>query len=240
MLFFSPYLEIESVAVEGNRDISSEEIVGKVSKTLNGKYFDCLSRRNFFLVNRRVIGERLKNDFSRLEISSIEKKFPRAILVKVKERQPEMAWCSSGVCYLVDKEGLVYTGANATDEELSKDRFLIVIDDGARSVEIRKTSIDPEFIQYLKRVDAVIVDDLRFQFEGNYHTPALSSQEITVRIKEGEGWTLKMSRSISEDDTKKIIQTVFEKELDAEKRKNLEYLDLRVKGKVYYKLRNTK
>jgi len=237
MLLFSPFLEIESVAVEGNKDIPSEEIIAKVNEVMSGKYFDYLSKRNFFLASKNRINQKLKNDFNRLEISSIEKKFPRAILIKVKERQPELVWCSGGVCYLADKDGFVYAGANATDEELNKDRFLIVVDDNARPIEIRKSVINPEFIQYLKRIDVILVDDLGLQTEGNYHTPTVSSQEVIVKIKEGEGWILKLSSVISPEDAKKILETIFEKELGGDKRKNLDYLDLRVKNKVYYKLK---
>jgi len=239
LLLFSPFLEVESVSVEGNKNIPTEEILGKVDEALNGKYYKYFSKRNFFLVSRRAINVRLKSDFNRLEVSSIEKKFPKSILIKVKERQPEMAWCSGGVCYLADKSGLIYSGANKTDEELNKNRFLIAVDDNARPVEIGMTIIGENFVQYLKEVDAVLVDDLGLQIESNYHTPALSSQEVIVRIKEkeSEGWTLKLSSAISPKDTKKIIETVFDKELAGDKRSQLEYLDLRVKGKVYYKLK---
>ncbi|OGI25332.1 MAG: hypothetical protein A3J76_02085 [Candidatus Moranbacteria bacterium RBG_13_45_13] len=237
LLLFSSFPEIDSISIEGNQSIPSEEIAGKVNEVLEGKYFNYLSKRNFFLASRKQISQKLKGDFDRLEISSVEKKFPRTLLVKVKERQPEMAWCSGGVCYLVEKDGLVYAGANATGEELNKNRFLIAIDDNARPVEIGKTIIDPGFIQYLKQMDAIIADDLELEIDGNYHTPALSSKEAIARIREGEGWFLKLNQAVSPEDTKKILQTVFDKELDGEKRKNLDYLDLRVKGKVYYKLR---
>ncbi len=214
LFLFSPFLEIDSVAVEGNRDIPSEEIIQGVEETMSGKYFNCLSKRNFFLSSRKAINNKLKNEFNRLEISSIEKKFPRVILIKVKEREPELAWCSGGVCYLADKEGFVYAGANAADEELNRNRFLIVIDDSARPVEIGKTVINPDFILYLKQMDGVIIDDLGFQVDGNYHTPALASQEVLVKIREGEGWVLKLNKNSSPAETKKIIQKVFEKELD--------------------------
>lgn len=238
VLLFSPFLDIESVAVYGNQDIPTEEIVAKVDEVVNGKYLNYLSKRNFFLVSKNRINQKLKNDFDRLEVSSIEKKFPRSILIRVKEKQPELAWCSGGVCYLVDKSGLVYSGANATDEELSRSRFLVVIDDNARPVEIGTTSIGENFIQYLKEIDSLLVDELKLQIDGDYHTPATSSQEITVKIKEGEGWFLKLSNVVSPKDTKKILETVFERELTEEKRSQLDYLDLRVKGKVYYKLKS--
>jgi hypothetical protein len=237
ILLFSPFLEIESVSVEGNQNISSEEIVGKAGKTLNGKYFNFLSKRNFFLSSKKRMNQELKDNFSRLEISSIEKKFPRSILIRVKERQPELAWCSGGVCYLADKEGFVYAGANVTDSELNKNRFLIIIDDNARPVEIQHTSIGSEFVQYLKQIDTILVDELKFQIDGNYHTPAMSSREIVIKIKEGEGWLLKLSSVVSPEETKKILETIFEKELAGDKRAQLEYLDLRVKGKIYYKLK---
>lgn len=238
MLFFSPFLEVDSISVEGNKDIPSEDIIGKVDAALNGKYLKYLSRRNFFLLSKNRINEELKNNFNRLEVSSIERKFPRAILIRVMERQPEIAWCSGGVCYLVDKTGLIYAGANAADGELNQDRFLVVIDDNARPVEIKKTVINPDFVQYLKQIDSLLVDDLKLGIDGDYHTPALSSQEVTVKIKEGDGWLLKLSQAVSPGDTKKIIQTVFDKDLNEEKRRNLEYLDLSVKGKVYYKMKS--
>lgn len=240
LILFSPFLEVESVSVEGNNEISSEQIIEKVDGTLEGKYLRYISRRNFFLVRKNAINSELKNSFNRLEVSSIEKKFPRSILIRVKERQPELVWCSGGVCYLADKSGLIYSGANATDEEVNKARFLVAIDDNARPVEIGKTSLGENFIQYLKEIDAILADDLGFSIDGNYHTPALASQEILVKIRkdEGEGWTLKLSSLVSPGETKKIIQTVFDKDLDEEKRKNLDYLDLRIKGKVYYKMKN--
>lgn len=238
LLFFSPFMEIEAVSVEGNRDIPTEEITGKIEQALSGKYYNLVSKRNFFFASKYEINNKLKNSFDRLEVSAIEKKFPRAILVKVQERQPEMAWCSGGVCYLVDKSGLVYAGANAADEELNKNRFLIAVDDNARPVEIKKTTVNPEFIQCLKKIDSLLIEDLGLALEGNYHTPAISSGEIVVKIKEGDtGWILKISSAVLPGEIKKIIGTIFEKDLNAEKRKNLEYLDLRVKGKVYYKMR---
>jgi hypothetical protein len=237
LLLFSPFLEVDAISVEGNKEIPSEQIVEKASSAIVGKYLGFFSKRNFLLVRKNTINSQLKNSFNRLEVSSIEKKFPRTILIKVKERQPELVWCSGGVCYLADKSGLIYSGANAADEEINKERFLVAIDDNARPVEIGKTTLGENFIQYLKEIDAVLVDDLGLSIDGNYHTPALSSQEIIVKIKEGEGWTLKLSSAISPGDTKKILETVFGKDLAGEKRQQLEYLDLRVKGKVYYKLR---
>jgi hypothetical protein len=237
LLFFSPLLEVETISVDGNESISSEEVVFRAQEAISGNYYWYFPKNNIFFVNKQEIDSALRKNFNRLELVAIEKKFPKAVLVKVKERQPEMVWCSGGVCYLIDKEGLAYTGAGGTDEEMNSSNFLTVVDDNSRPVDIGKTTIGKDFIEYLKQMDAVIANDLKLEIEGNYHTPALASGEVFVRVKEGDGWTLKLSSGIFPDETKKIIQTLFDKELDGEKRKNLDYLDLRVKGKVYYKMR---
>jgi cell division septal protein FtsQ len=235
LFLFSSFMEVETISVSGNKDISSEEIESRVREAISGKYYGYFSRNNFFLVNRKAIDAVLKNNFSRLEVASIEKKFPKAILIEVKERQPELVWCSGGVCYLIDGDGLAYSGASGTDEELRNQSFLTVVDENARPVEIGKTNIGSEYVDFLKKINLLLRDNLHLETEGSYSTPALASREVTVKIK--EGWFLKLSESVSSEETEKIIQTVFEKELSQEKRQGLDYLDLRIKNKVYYKMR---
>jgi len=235
ILFFSPFLDIDTISVEGNQDISSNEIVAHVEKSLEGKYYNYFSRKNFFLISKNNINGTLRSNFDRLEVASIEKKFPKTILIKVTERKAELVWCSGGVCYLVDGSGLAYSGATGTDEELRNNSFLTVIDDSARPVEIGKTKIDPAYISYLESINDLLKNDLKLDPIESYHTPGMASGEISVRV--AEGWILKISSETSPEATKKIIETVFEKELDGEQRKNLDYLDLRVKNKVYYKMR---
>lgn len=239
LVFFSSQLEIDNVVIQGNQGISSEDIAAKVNLALEGKYYKFLSKRNFFFVRKKEIVSTLKNSFNRLEVSEIKKIFPKTMLVQVKERQPELIWCSGGVCYFVDKDGFVYSGTDGSENAYTSSNFLTIVDDNAKPVEIGKTIIDKNFIEYLKSIDSVINDDLKFSLVEDYHTPAIASGEIYVKIaaQDNDGWTLKLGSSISSEDTKKIIQTVFEKDISSDQLKDLEYLDLSVKGKVYYKFR---
>ncbi len=239
LLFVSDQLDIDTVSVEGNKDISSEAIASEAQSALAGKRYNLFSKNNFFFIDKKDIISRLQNNFNRLEVSSVERKFPKALLIKVEERQPEMVWCSGGVCYLVDKNGSIFSGAGGSDEELKNGRFLTIVDDNAKPVDIGVTVISRDFIDYLKQLDYLLVEDLHLKIDGIYHTPALASQEVLAKIQEenGESWTLKLSSGVSVGETKKILETLFEKELNGDKRASLEYLDLTVKGKIYYKLK---
>lgn len=235
LVFFSPFLYVDKITVEGNQDVSSQDISSTAERSLEGKYFNFLPRGNFFLASKRNINAVVKNDFNRLEVESIEKRFPRTISIKVTERKAELVWCSAGVCYFADRNGLVYGGAAGTVEELRAGNFLVVVDDSAIPVEIGKTKINPEYIGYIEAANAMIRDDLKIGISGSYHTPGMASREISVIT--GEGWILKISSEYSIDEAKKVIQMLFEKDLNEETRKNLDYLDLRVKNKVYYKMK---
>jgi hypothetical protein len=235
IFFLSSFLQIDMISVEGNESISAEDIQKSASEALQGNYFKYFAKSNFLLEKNDAVARKLKNDFNRIGKIEIQKKFPKTMLIKIDERQAELVWCSSGVCYLVDENGFVYSGANATDEELNNSGSLVVIDDNARQVEIEKTVIGKDFVSYLKELNYILREELQLEPDGNYHTPALASGEVYFQTK--EGWALKLSDQVTPAETKKIIQTLFEKELDTEKRKNLDYLDLTVKGKVYYKLR---
>jgi len=233
LFFFSTFLDISKIIIQGNQEISSVEISKVVEKSLEGNYLKYLPKKNFFLVSEKNIGSAVKKSFNRLEVSSIEKKFPDTIVVKVVERKAELVWCSSGVCYFADRSGLVYGGASGSEDDLRAANFLVVVDDSAIPVNMGKTRISPDFVGYIEAVNAMMRDDLRVDPVASYHTPGIASQEVNVMTS--EGWILKISSEYSIEEAKKIIQTLFEKDLDEETRKNLDYLDLRVKGKVYYK-----
>ena len=235
ILLFSPYLEVDSVAIEGNQDISKREIADNVAKSIEGKYFNFFPKRNFFFVNKKDIDAALKSNFDQLEVASIEKRFPGTISIQVTERKPELVWCSGGVCYFVDRSGLAYGGATGADEELRKTGFLTVIDDSAVPVDLGKTKISPEYIGFIESADLMLRDDLRLNPAESFHTAGIASGEISV--KNTEGWTVKLGSEFSIEDAKKVMQTLFEKELNEEVRKNLDYLDLRIKNKIYYKLK---
>jgi len=235
ILLFSPYLDVDSVFIEGNQDISKREIADNVAKSIEGKYFSFFPKKNFFFVNKKDINTALKSNFDQLEVASIEKKFPGTISIQVTERRPELVWCSGGVCYFVGKDGLAYGGAAGTDEKLRKKGFLTVIDDSAVPVDLGKTKISPDYIGFIEAADLMLRDGLKLDPAESFHTAGIASGEISVKNR--EGWTVKLGSEFSVEDAKKVMQTLFEKELNEEVRKNLDYLDLRIKNKIYYKIK---
>ncbi|HLM84363.1 MAG TPA: hypothetical protein VK254_04130 [Candidatus Bathyarchaeia archaeon] len=235
LVFFSPFLEVEKIFIEGNQDTSSADTTRVVENSLDGKYFRFLPKKNFFLASKISIENALKDNFGRLEVQSVEKIFPKTVVIKVIERKAELIWCSGGVCYFADKDGVAYGGAAGTEEELRAKNFLVVVDDSAIPVEIGRTKINPDYVGFVEAANSMIRNYLKIDPAESFHTPGIASGEISV--KTSEGWTLKLSSEYSTDEAKNIIQMLFEKNLNEESRKKLDYLDIRVKNKIYYKMR---
>jgi cell division septal protein FtsQ len=235
LLLFSPFLDIDSITVEGNQNVPSSEIGSIVEGVLNQKWMGVFPQRNFFLVRKKNIYDAFQKDFDKLEVVSVEKSFPGGLKVKVAERKAELVWCSGGVCYFVDSNGLAYSSTGETEIFFREQRKLTVVDDSAIPIETKKTRLNSEFVKFIEDTDSMLREDLKIDIVDSYHTPGAASEELAVRT--GEGWILKISSEYTIEDAKRIIQTLFEKDLNEEAKKNLEYLDLRVKNKVYYKLR---
>lgn len=235
LLFFSPFLAVDKIFVEGNKDISGVDIRNSIEKDIGENFFFFLPKNNFFLLNEKHIGSAIKKVSKRLEIESVEKKFPESLSVRLVERKTELVWCSGGVCYFVDAEGLAYETATENEESLRFDKFIVIVDDSAVPVDVEKTKINQDYIRFIESADEIIKNDLGFLAEESYHTPGIASGEISRRLN--EGWILRISKDMPIEETKKIIQTIFEKELNEEARKNLDYLDLRIKNKIYYKMK---
>src|SRR4030042_379403 len=235
ILFFSSFMDIDTISVRGNLEIPSGEIVKQIEKSFGGKSFGYFPSKNYFFVSKKNIGNVLKSNFNRLEVRAIEKKFPNSITINVLERKAEIVWCSAGVCYLAAEDGLIYDGAAGSEEELKAANYVVVVDDRARMIDIGKTKRNPDYIQFVEAVDKMLRDDLEIPAAGSYHTPEIASGEISVETS--EGWIIKLSSELSIEEEGKIIRTLFEKELNKEIRKNLDYLDLRVRNKAFYKMK---
>ncbi len=236
LALFSPFLEITTVSVRGvelNREI---EISRKVNELLSGKYANLIKKNNFLFVRPKLIEEELLKNFNRLSKAEAKKIFPNLILVSAVERKADLVLCSSGICYLVDENGVAYSRADISDEELRERNFLTLVDESASLVEIGKTKIDKDFIEFAKKMSLILKDNLNFNWEGGFYTPALVSGEIFVRITEN-GWILKLSQQTPPEEIYKMLVALIDQEIKRENLSNLEYLDLRIKGKAYYKMK---
>lgn len=116
-------IQITEIEVFGNVTISKNEIIDFVKKETSGKYLMLFSKNSVFSYPKKMIKEKILNNFKKVEKVKINSKGLKTIEVSLTERKPDFIWCSgdekvkisssgySGSCYFMDKEGLIFSSA---------------------------------------------------------------------------------------------------------------------------------
>ncbi len=231
-------LLISEVAVQGAQTIATERVQATALEVLVGRYAGLFPRRNILLWPRQAIQDRLARDYPAFRQIDLERS-KQKLLIIVQERVAEYLWCGaeeSSPCLFLDRDGFAFDHA----PEFSGHPFFEIIDHSALPVLGRSPLPPGEFsstVLLSRSLSSVLSDSV------------IASVPTMVDLKEtgelhfqvGRTVVLVMQSSdpiILERDLRAAINS--ESFLD-EYRKSvaaghqLEYLDLRSAGKMFYK-----
>ena len=232
VVFFSPYLEISKVTIDGTQELNKSELQQKIDDFLQGKFFGIIPRNNFIFVSQKRIENILMGDFKKIRSVSVIKKFPDSVAVNIDERKALLVWCSNEKCFLIDENGFAYNEADFNSPELQQNHLLQINEEGGEPVTLNEKVIENDYEQYVLSIK----DDLNrigYDATDQYSTPSRMAQEIKVTTSQGP--KLYLSTQFSLESAMKILTTLFKKEITGDMKNNLEYIDLRNETKIFYK-----
>jgi len=232
-----PSLNFSRVSIEGNSVTSDSDIEKIFNKNISGFYLKMFSKKNIFIYPKRRITKNLKEKFLVIKDVEISIKDFEELKINIKERRPDSLWCgnvltitsNSKDCYFVDEEGLIYSDA----PEFSGNVFLRLYGYVGDSSLIGKEYLPVSKYQSLKffkntieqyglipiRVVRLEKDDMEIWFKDEGRLIYNLNQDI-ARLSNDLGSIVKDSE--------------FKNELEE---KELDYIDLRLGNKVYYKFK---
>lgn len=203
-LFFSGFLQIEKITVSGVEKISEEDI----------KAF--IPGGNIFLVDTEEAEKDILNNFLQIGGVEIRRSFPDALNVSVTERMPSALWCEGKNCFSVDREGVIFEEAASLETDLVR-------------IAGPKEMLDKEKISQILEIGNKMKDDL-----GITAAQAFIATEGRLNVETSEGWEIYFNLQGNLDWQITELGLVLEKQISPEKRKKLEYIDLRF-SRVFYK-----
>lgn len=234
VVFFSPLFEIKEIKISNNRAISNEEI----KSSLDGFLFkECLiffNYNNLFLAAGNKLTELLTNDFPRILSVAISKDiFKKTIELNIIERKEAGIYCKEdlvssnrGECYYIDKEGVIFEEAPQTSGTL----ILAIKDFSKREIETGKNVIEKEFMAELIDLKNYLPGQLGFKvLDFTIESDVLKD----LKLNTNEGWYILFDGSRNLKSQLEALRLVLEEKI--EERKDLEYIDLRIENRVYYK-----
>jgi cell division septal protein FtsQ len=169
---------------------------------------------------------------------NITKKFPDSVLILIDERKAILVWCSGENCFLLDENGMAYNTADFNSPEIIQNHLLRINDISGHAVTLGEKIIDPAYEQYVIGIKDALqgIGQRVGDGDGTYSTPSNMADEIDVT--NDKGVQIYFSTQFPLDSAINTLDIVLKKEIPQDKLDNLEYIDLRSEGRVFYKFKD--
>lgn len=235
ILFFSRFLLVNSVEVEGAVNVDASIIREMAQKEIEGSYLKYLQKSNFIILNAKEIRRDISSAFKIIEKVETKIKFPDKLIIKISEREPALIVPNDSKCFVVDNKGMVFDeiecGMSYFNQEIS-----VLVNEKNKEITLGENYLDPEYIDFISVARSEMENELEIKLEKEMRTPSIISSDI--RMKTQEGWMIYLNEKLSARKELEMFQVVLENKINPEQRKDLEYIDLRTENKVFYKFKN--
>lgn len=249
VFFFSYFLKVDKILINGIEEIDSQAIENEIIENFSKKRGYFFPGDNFILIYSKDLAENLQNKFPKIKTIKVKKIFPNEIKIFITERKALFIWCrgdfiaeeieqgKNNDCFLVDDEGYVYTSADFNLPEVKENNLIKIYDGSRREISLGEKIISEEFLRFTFEIKNLLQSNLEIKIKNYYHTPSRFSQEIKIQTE--EGWWLYFSTNFPAIDAVKTLKLFLEKENNINLA-DIEYIDLRMENKIYYKLKTPK
>ncbi len=235
VLFFSSYLSITSIKISGLEKLSEAPIQTTIEECLGGKYFKWINKNNLILINTKEVEKKILDKFKRIESVQINRVFPDTLEVSIKERKLLLLVCSANICYTLNEAGNSYPADNFTKDELAKENLITLNDLSGIAIVPGEKPLEPDFQTFILELAPIIYDETGLSLKNIYTTPNRMSGDLDV---ETDGnFKIYFNESVGLKKSALMLRAVLNNEIGSDHQKDLEYIDLRLDNKVFYKFK---
>ena len=237
LLFFSGFLEIQELSVNGLDKVNSDRFNNELNKRLDSKWLGLVEyQRNVLFFDSDAFKTEILATFPEIKELSVSKKLLHALNVDVTEREMAGIWCFvdgsttlTTSCRYFDREG------HAWGKAARSSGFLILVVEDMRPdvqqmVQQDSPQLDRELItsmililEQLKELDVFINKfTIPDNYIGDFNAFTSSGYELLFSIDSN------ISKQLE-------VLEIFLAEKQGDPSFQPQYIDLRINGRVYYK-----
>jgi cell division septal protein FtsQ len=234
-LFFSDFLSITSIKISGLDKLEEKSIRNTIEEKLKGKYFKMVNKNSLILLQKAEIEKALQDNFKRVENVWIKKVFPNGLRITVKERVLTMLICDSLKCYVLNERGEAYGSDNFSAEDLEGENLVVLSDVTGARISTENNPLEDDFRKFILKLASNVEDETGIVLKKQYETPSRMSGDLKVETE--DGWKIYFSENVGMEKEMLMLRTVLGHKIEKERQKDLEYIDLRIANKVFYKFK---
>lgn len=230
-IVFSQMVQVKNVEITGRfygRQITDNDI----GSIISGKYFSVIPRNNILFLSKSRISRSLRKQDETIKIVSIEKIFPDKIVVNITQRKTMLVWQKNGKRYLLDENGQAFHEI-IPGEEMGE---VVVVNDGSEGeIQIENNVVSPELVAFFHDLPDKVKEKTSHGIQGELYVPSKMSEEVQARTS--EGWLVYFSLLEPLEYQTNVLKKILSENIPPEKLGDLEYIDLRLKGRAIYKIK---
>lgn len=226
-LFFSSFFQIKKIIIAGTNQ--AEEIISIekiVREFISHKRFYILSQKNIFILSQSGLKNIINNNFDLANVVLITN-LPNALKIQIKHKVPALIWQEDNNYFTIYNDGVI---KNEIDD-IQKFELPIVNQGTSTEVVIGQKVVSGEQIDYIQKLFSLF----NFYFKDfqvkQFVVTSLKSRE--VKLITNEKWYILFNLDIEPQDSLEIVKAVLSQKIPD--RANLQYIDARIKDKIYYK-----
>lgn len=220
---FSSVFFIKEIKILGNEKISKEEIMPLINAQIDKKIFSIPSK-SIFIVNSAEIRRELMERFPNIYNVEVKKRISLALEVKIKERLPNIPWCQNEICFYIDEEGIIL------GEIVKNENTFLSLDLQRDKIFLGEKIIDKKSISF--------VNEIKKELKNGINYFLLLEDEKRINVFMEEDWVAYFSLEENILRQAENLKIVLAEKIPEEKRKDLEYVDLRFKNRAYFKYKD--
>ena len=236
-------IQIKQVYVAGVKTFPEQSLVTFVDEYLDGTTMKVIPRSSSLFFSKKKLERRIQSEFPIVDLVYVSFVNPYTVNITIRERTPEAVWCFDEVtCGFIDRTGILY----GTAPRFSDGVYTLFSSREQKEFSefLGKRIIEPELLYrfdtlfkklqneniVISRVEFLEYGDVAFIIDRLFYLYPEKNVSIIGTLTQDDGTFLR-------DVTTGLEHDVFQRQY-RQQPKDLEYIDLRFPGKIFYKFKS--
>lgn len=224
LLFFTQTFAVSAITVV-DAQTGTQEQVRTLADTMRGK--------SILFLQTEILSGRLLRDVPQIKNVHIVRKLPGTLKIIIQEKTPVLLLLSKGSYYYVDATGIAYAVASL-DSLPGVVLPVVKNSDTNATVTLGALAVEESFVSFIDEVQTKIPDIAKAQVVA-MNIPSLAAREVHFFLD--RNWNILMDTTRPASAQLDVLQRLLEHTVSAEEQQTLQYIDLRIPNRVYYKIR---